>query len=167
MNKQEAASHLGISVRTLLRHMKVGNIGYAKVRGKTGEVVDFMLAELERFRREHLAPTVTPTFTPDAPVSQPRKSSQLGAPSGSNALARRPEFEAFAQMVALTRQGPPPVQLSLGDKLTLSLADAALLAGLSKDYLTKAIHAGKLKAAKRGRGWNIKRADLEAWVKRL
>ena len=52
-------------------------------------------------------------------------------------------------------------------KLTLTLADAAQLSGLSKDYLLKAIRARKLKAAKRGRGWNVKRSDLEAWIKKL
>jgi excisionase family DNA binding protein len=57
----------------------------------------------------------------------------------------------------------------LSDKLTLSVAEAAHLSGFSPDSLRDAINAGKLKAKKvKGRrGWTIKRADLEAYVRKL
>jgi excisionase family DNA binding protein len=42
------------------------------------------------------------------------------------------------------------------------------LTGYSEDFIRAAIHSGKLKAARgRRRGYDIKRADLEAWVKKL
>jgi excisionase family DNA binding protein len=58
-----------------------------------------------------------------------------------------------------------PVRLS--DKLTLSLTEAALLAGLSRGHLRLAIAEKKLKARIIGRGWRVKREDLEAYVKKL
>ncbi len=65
------------------------------------------------------------------------------------------------------RHVTPTQTISLAEKLTLSLADASLLAGLSENWLRKAIKEDKLRAAKRGRGWNIKRVDLEAYVRKL
>jgi excisionase family DNA binding protein len=53
----------------------------------------------------------------------------------------------------------------VADKLTLSLAEAAALAGYSKEFLREAIKGKHLKAARgRTRGYNIKRADLLAWI---
>lgn len=66
---------------------------------------------------------------------------------------------------ALKPNGHPIV--SLADKLTLSLTEASALSGLSRSFLIGAIHENKLKAAKRGRGWNIKRTDLDIYVKKL
>jgi len=58
-----------------------------------------------------------------------------------------------------------PVRLT--DKLTLTLTEATLLSGLSRGYLRQAIHAGKLKARIIGKGWRVKRADLDSYVKKL
>jgi excisionase family DNA binding protein len=59
--------------------------------------------------------------------------------------------------------------LRLTDKLTLSLTEASLLAGFSRESLREAIGAGKLKAkiVKGRRGWTIKREDLDAYVRKL
>ncbi len=58
-----------------------------------------------------------------------------------------------------------PVRLA--DKLTLSLTEAALLSGLSRNHLREAIGAGKLKAKIIGRGWKVKRPDLDLYVRKL
>jgi excisionase family DNA binding protein len=62
---------------------------------------------------------------------------------------------------------PAPTISDLAQKLMLTLADAAALTSLSKDHLSDAIHAGKLKARKLGRGWKIKRDDLDLYVRKL
>jgi excisionase family DNA binding protein len=49
----------------------------------------------------------------------------------------------------------------------LSLSDASYLSGLSRGFLRDAIKAKRLKAAKRGRGWNIKRIDLDIYIRKL
>jgi excisionase family DNA binding protein len=45
--------------------------------------------------------------------------------------------------------------------------EAAQLSGLSRGHLREAIDAGKLKARIIGRGWRVKRDDLDAYVKKL
>jgi excisionase family DNA binding protein len=55
----------------------------------------------------------------------------------------------------------------LAHKLTLSLAEAAQLSGLSRNHLRAAIEEKKLKARIIGRGWRVKRSDLEAYVVKL
>jgi excisionase family DNA binding protein len=72
-------------------------------------------------------------------------------------LKTAPSEERLAQFVPLS------------DKLTLSVAEAAQLTGFSPDLLGDAIKAGRLKAkvVKGRRGWTIKRADLEDYVRKL
>ena len=53
----------------------------------------------------------------------------------------------------------PPAQ-----KLLLSLAEAQSYSGLSRANLMEAINAEKLPAQKIGRGWKIKRRDLESYI---
>lgn len=55
----------------------------------------------------------------------------------------------------------------LAHKLTLSLPEAAALSGLSRRQLREAMVVHRLEAMKTGRGWRIKRADLEAYVASL
>jgi excisionase family DNA binding protein len=49
----------------------------------------------------------------------------------------------------------------------LSIDEAAALAGLSAHHVREAIKAGALKAKIVGRGWRVKRPDLDAYVKKL
>jgi excisionase family DNA binding protein len=53
-------------------------------------------------------------------------------------------------------------------KLLLTLPEAAGYSGLSEAKLNDAIRAGKLSARKNlGKGYRIKRSDLESYVKSL
>jgi excisionase family DNA binding protein len=66
-------------------------------------------------------------------------------------------------------QAPAP-KVSIADaahKLLLSLPEAAALSGLSRNHLRQAIKDRSLKSRKIGRGWRIKRADLDAYVRKL
>jgi excisionase family DNA binding protein len=45
--------------------------------------------------------------------------------------------------------------------------DARALTGLSNDYLRASIHSGKLKAKIIGRGYKVKRDDLNSYIKKL
>jgi excisionase family DNA binding protein len=55
----------------------------------------------------------------------------------------------------------------LAEKLTLSLVEASQLSGLSRNHLRQAIEDKKLRARIIGRGWRVKREDLDAYVKKL
>jgi len=57
--------------------------------------------------------------------------------------------------------------VAVADKLTLTLQEASSLSGFSRGWLIEAIKSRRLKAAKRGRGWNIKRSDLDSYVRKL
>ena len=72
--------------------------------------------------------------------------------------ALRPGAQALAPKVSIA---------DAAHKLMLSLSEAAALTGLSRNHLRQVIKGGDLKSRKIGRGWRIKRADLEAYVKKL
>jgi excisionase family DNA binding protein len=57
--------------------------------------------------------------------------------------------------------------LSIGEKIILTLDDAAALTSLSKHTLREKIKTGKLKARIIGRGYKIKRSDLDAFAAEL
>jgi excisionase family DNA binding protein len=57
--------------------------------------------------------------------------------------------------------------LSIGEKIILTLNDAAALTSLSKGSLREAIKAGKLKARIIGKGYKIKRSDLDDFAAKL
>jgi len=62
---------------------------------------------------------------------------------------------------------PAPTLSDIAHKLMLTLPEAAALSNLSRNHLRQAIKTGRLKAQKIGRGWRIKRADLDAYVSAL
>jgi excisionase family DNA binding protein len=81
-------------------------------------------------------------------------------------------LERLAAALEALRPGAQPAarQVSIADaahKLLLSLPEAAALSGLSRNHLRQAIKEKNLKSRKIGRGWRIKRADLEAYVSKL
>lgn len=165
MNKTEAAEFLGISVRTLERHVARGELSVSLTRGAHGKERTFDRAELARFKASMDATTY---------VARPV------APVASDALARRDGLQiagagnsaALAALVAALEharaQIAPAATISdLAHKLTLSLVEAAQLSGLSRGHLRAAIEQKKLKARIIGRGWRVKRADLESYVRKL
>lgn len=55
----------------------------------------------------------------------------------------------------------------IAEQLTLSLKEAAQLAGLPRIFIEQSVETGKLKAFKIGTASYIKRSDLEAFIKSL
>ena len=181
MNKKEAASELEITTRTLERHMSAKRIAYSTHRGKTGDEAVFDPAEVARFKAELKGEIHAPAMdSGEAPTSfdNPRQElmrlSELPAGRFADMMARA--YAAGLQEVVqrLPAMLPPAsnghAEASLADlahKLTLSLMEAAQLSGLSRGHLRQAIENKKLKARIIGRGWRVKRDDLEAYVKKL
>jgi excisionase family DNA binding protein len=81
------------------------------------------------------------------------------------AMSSQVESLASAAEALRSAADTPPPRLS--EKLTLSLMEAAQLSGLSRRILRQAIEEKKLKARIIGRGWRVKRADLDAYVTKL
>lgn len=159
MNKKDAAAFLGISERALEYHVKQKHIGVRYVKGKTGDVADFDQGELDSLKAD-----IDSRRAPRASVV--RESPEDEARS----LARISPLEAPGMLEALARALRAPEtqpRADVGSKLMLTLADAAALSSLSEHYLREAIRAGKLKAKIIGRGYKIKRPDLDAFIKKL
>jgi hypothetical protein len=54
-----------------------------------------------------------------------------------------------------------------GQKILLSLKDCHILTGLSGQYLREQIQIGKLKGRIIGKGYKVKRTDLDAFIRKL
>lgn len=155
MNKEQAATHIGVSVRTLQRLTGAGKIAVTYERGHKGDEARYSQSDLDAYLQSQKPVAL---MRPDAGAASGATQAMSlvatnGAASGAAAL-----IEAFAQMSA-------PVRVS--EKFTLSLVEAAQLSGLSRGHLRLAIEEKKLKARIIGRGWRVKREDLEAYIKKL
>jgi excisionase family DNA binding protein len=157
MTKEQAARFLGVTVRSLQRHTQAGRLSVKYERNRRGTMsAIYDRAELKAFKQQLQQPVNKPAL----------------AGADSTALAWIPQAEDFPQRLLEALEAfrskpssPPPVSLS--EKLTLSLSEASQLSGLSRQMLAGYIKAKKLKAQILGRGWRIKRADLEAFIKVL
>lgn len=160
MNKEQAANYIGTSVRTLQRLTGAGKIAVTYERGHKGDEARYSQSDLDAYLQSQKPAAL---MRPDASANDGDASASQamslvttnGAASGAAGSAL---IEAFAQMSA-------PVRVS--EKFTLSLVEAAQLSGLSRGYLRQAIEEKKLKARIIGRGWRVKREDLEAYIKKL
>ena len=183
MNKKDAAKYLGISTRTLEWHVKQKNIGARKVRGKTGEIADFDEGELRKLKAQ-----IDERRAPVHAVLRESHESHDTEPRNMTGLARLSDVspEDFMQMLAraytagvsevmqrlpamlpAAPNGHTSAAIPLTDKLTLSLVEASQLSGLSRNHLRAAIEAKKLKARIIGRGFRVKREDLDLYVRKL
>jgi excisionase family DNA binding protein len=176
MNKKEAAAGLGITPRTLERHMSGGRIAYAMRKGKTGEEAFFDAAEVARFGAELRGVTHAPTVVKsEAPTSsdQPR---QPDVASPSQELERRADRERILTIVSALMDASQGAQrpvkaisstVDLAQKLTLTLPEAAALSGLSANHLREAIKAGKLTGKIIGKAYKLRPDDLRAYVSKV
>jgi excisionase family DNA binding protein len=174
LTKAEAAAHVGVSVRTLLR-LTGKEIAHLPKRRPSDETL-YDRAELDRYLRELEAgagkivgaAVVTPG-THDTPAENQALARRNGGVTlspvilGAGDALDTPEMRD--RMIAAFEMMASPVRLA--DKLTLSLTEASLLAGLSRNHLREAIGAGKLKAKIIGRGWKVRRAELEGYTAKL
>jgi len=164
MNKQEACTYLGVSERSLARYAAQGKIQVTYNKGTRGNVAVYDDADLERLKEELGAPQAI------------RPANEQAIPANSASLAIRPmaSMEEFIERLQ-TRDETLITSLlhsqnnhvAIENKLMLSLSEAAKLAGLSRNHLREAIRDNKLKAQIIGRGWKIKRTDLESYIQKL
>lgn len=173
MDKKQAAEFLGVSTRAIERYAAKGKISVTYAKNKTGQALaEFNDADLERLKEElqqapyPKRPTVESktTDTHDNHDNRNGHNPQALMPRNLVDFAEVLSINVGKQILAAQSDHQP---VPISDKLTLSLSEASHLSGLSRGFLSVAIHTKKLKAAKRGRGWNIKRADLDVYVKKL
>lgn len=159
MNKKEVAERLNVSTRLVEKYAAEGRLGEVKyVRGRTGKQAEFDEQAVEKLKEELESPAYPVTALqapnrPDAGLIAPQERERFIA-----------ALEAFN--VAKTSK-PAPTITDLTAKHFLTLEEASTLSGLSRDFLSKAIKARKLKAKIIGRGWKIKPADLKTYTDKL
>ncbi len=73
-------------------------------------------------------------------------------------------FVASPVKAIANRDEPRIASVRPSEKLLLNLNDCRLLTGLSNDFLRDAIKAGTLKAKIIGRGYKVKRQDLDEFI---
>ncbi len=157
MNKTEAAAFIGVSTRALERYAAARKVAARYERGKTGLVLAFDEAELQRFKAELEAPTDKPRQEPSRALAKLDGAVNAGA------------IEVLARLVEVAQSGAassdkarPSVPVEA--KLLLTLPEAQAMTGLSRSTLRAAIEAGELKARLIAKAFRIQRSDLEKFV---
>ncbi len=146
MNKKETSELLGVSTRLVEKYASEGRLGEVTyVRGKTGKQADYDPGVVEKLKQVLESPdTAIATKTPDA---------RLFAASLIEAITNREEMRSASVRVS--------------EKLLLSVKDCRFLTGLSEQAIRDAIRDETLKARVIGRGFKVKRTDLDDFIDKL
>jgi hypothetical protein len=146
MNKKEVSGFLGVSTRLVEKYASEGRLGeITYVRGKTGKQADYNRDAVEKLKQTLESPdTAIATKTPDA---------RLFVASLVEAMASREEVRSASVRVS--------------EKLLLSVKDCRFLTGLSEQAIRDAIRDETLKARIIGRGFKVKRTDLDDFIDKL
>jgi excisionase family DNA binding protein len=162
MNKKEVSEFLGVSTRIIEKYASEGRLGEVTyVRGKTGKQAEYARQAVENLKAMLDSPDMAlAPRTPDA---------RMFVASLVEALAIREQtnIEAIRGLLKESSEQPHNGAVRVGEKLLLSLLDCRLLTGLSNNNLREAIKEKRLKAKIIGRGYKVKRADLDEFIKRL
>jgi hypothetical protein len=162
MNKKEASEFLGVSIRLVEKYAAEGRLGkILYVRGKTGKQAEYNQDAVEKLKAALESPdTALTTNSPDA---------RLFVAQLVEAMASREQahVEAIRGLLSGSSEEPRSASVRVSEKLLLNLKDCRLLTGLSEQNLRDAIKAEKLKAKIIGRGWKVKRQDLDKFINNL
>ena len=168
MNKKQAAEFLNVSEKTIERAVKSNQLAASYVKGSHGKTPVFEQAELERYKAERDTILHNPSIVATPEQTTPAfVSNELATTKDTSTDNRQSNVASFADALAdaLSRRAQT---VSLTDKLTLSITDAANLSGLSKTLLRTAIKDGKLKTVPGSHGAkHIRRADLDSFIESL
>jgi len=159
MTKHEAATLLEVSERAINRYVSAKRLSVTYRKNSQGSLeAVYKEDEVRALKRAqaHYPRAVAPAAKPAGALTR------IDTPRGRGVSNLETALITLAETAINMRAGVSPEH-----QLTLTLSTAAQLSGLSRGYLLAAIRSRKLKAAKRGRGWNIKRSDLERWVAKL
>src|SRR5437773_3551568 len=157
MNKKQAAKFLRVSTRAIERYVAKGKLPVRYTKDNAGrQVALFEEAQVKKIKTE-LEALAHPQPAPKIPTDG--KTHPATANSNGKVALRAAQLPAPASVTAFADALAASLQKHLGhpqlvpipDKLTLSLSEASGLSGFSRDFLRKAITAGTLSAAKRGK----------------
>jgi excisionase family DNA binding protein len=162
MNKKEASEILGVSTRLVEKYAAEGRLGeITYIRGKTGKQAEYNQDAVEKLKGALESPdTQLTTNSPDA---------RLFVAQLVEAMASREQahVEAIRGLLAGSSEETRSASVRVSEKILLNLNDCRLLTGLSDATLRAAIREGKLAGRIIGRGFKIKRQDLDEFIKNL
>jgi excisionase family DNA binding protein len=194
LDKKQAAEYLGVTTRTLERHAKEGKLSVRYENSQFGEVAMFDSEELENFKEGKQISRIKPAITESSPkVNEPDRTEPLNRPPNSQSqIARSPQTqtELFNPQQPETTFGIAALMAPLGalfgnltnainnhssrvtateirSKLLLTLDEAQIVTGLSRDLLIDAIKNGELPSKIMGKAYRIKTQDLERYIQEL
>jgi hypothetical protein len=162
MNKKEASEFLGVSIRLVEKYAATGRLGeITYIRGRTGKQAEYNQDAAEKLKAALESPdTALTTNSPDA---------RLFVAQLVEAMASREQahVEAIRGLLSGSSEEPRSASVRVSEKLLLDLKDCRALTGLSDANLRAAIHSKKLVGQIIGRGFKIKRSDLDKFIKNL
>jgi excisionase family DNA binding protein len=154
MNKEQAANYLGVSTRSIERYAEQGRVTvtYSKQQGRRS-IADYSESDLEALKRELEIEIIKTATSPPSPSVPMATFDEM-----LNLMCRF--VVAFEQIEARLQSLMLPGQ----EKLTLTLTEASSVSGLSKNYLRYCLKNGSLTGAKIGRGWKVRKSELESFI---
>lgn len=175
MDKKQAAAFLSVTVRSLQRYTAQGKISARYRKTKGGEEADYDEQELTLLKatltgESMVRPAVAPATLADElrDVVTPQLVGSLNEFGGR--LIEAIDALRCPVQPALLSAAPevePQPRVPVESKIMLTVAEAAQLASLSPSFVMKEIKQGKLKGKIVGRGYKVKRADMDAYVRKL
>jgi excisionase family DNA binding protein len=156
MNKAQAAEFLKVSPRTLQRLTQQGKISVSYKHTKSGAAAEYGEADLQRYLDQQNSIIYRP-------ATAIQESQALATIPNTNLITGADRLAAALEGLQPPKKPTVPIE----NKLTLNLIEASALAGLSRQHLLQDIKEKKLNARKIGRGWRMKRADLDSYIKKL
>ncbi len=181
MNKKEAAEFLGVSERTLTNYTAANRLAVCYVKGKTRDVADFDPDDLAHLKRELESGNVE-VGKQEVGNQEPRNKEEgnreialVASPFPIQTVKPRnqktgKESNVFYVLGSdqlghlIERIGAPAPALEA--KLTLTMAEAQALSGVSLRRLRVAVKEGELPARRLGRADRVRPADLRLWLDR-
>jgi excisionase family DNA binding protein len=175
ITKEQAAEILNMTTRAVERYTKQNRLSATYERGRTRPVPTYDEAEVRALAASLLHPAQPAISNSDRSDNSDRDvvippSQALERAGGEQGIAMFAPLVADALAANLAQGNGIPRTLSPADlahKLTLSITEAAALAGLSANHLREAIKAGKLKAKIVGRGYKVRPDYLRAYVAKV
>lgn len=174
ITEQQACRLLQVTPITLNMYVATRRLSVTRKRTIRGLVVSYDETEVkalkkelqddEEFVRRQYVHGYSSSKTAEAEFVDVETDPPFGNGTNSSVSASAPLIERLLLLLeGLTPSDHPKVAIE--KKLMLTLAEAAAYSGLSEARLGEAIRAEKLKARKDlGKGYRIKRADIEAFI---
>ena len=169
LSKQQAAEYLGVNVRTLERYTQEGKLGGRYEKGKTRSVLVYVEEELQAFKAEIETKTYKPAVDQTPTNFDTDKTALSRFVDVPQSLTLPEGLDRLVDVLKAIREEQEVDRLTVPiyQKLTLSLVEASALSGISRPRLRQAIKDGTLTAKIIGKGYRVKRIDLENYVGNL